>query len=266
MTFVGKLFVLVNLAISLMMAVAAFGLYATGLDYDSETRSKGQAQPPAKFTALRKDIEATLSTWNAVEGSWRTNRKSLLERQDQRRADHQWYVTQLEFARSKATAADPVKVVVLDKHLPVPDPANFNRPTMRPSDPPLESLAAYVAQWEVAHKDNLGVQERLQAQIKEDIRLTHQLTGTTEAMDDRSKEEKVPVRVWKLGYRQVLVDERDKREGVEAEYNSVRPLFINVAVELELVRTRYNAMQERIKELKTYLRKRHKVDVAMGRR
>jgi hypothetical protein len=50
---------------------------------------------------------------------------------------------------------------------------------------------------------------------------------------------------------------------IDSEYESVRPLFINTAVESELIRKRYESMQERIEELKRYLLKKHKVDVAM---
>ena len=114
---------------------------------------------------------------------------------------------------------------------------------------PLLQMSTYNSRLEIAQKENKDVLDRLDAQIQEDIRLTNLLTGT---MDPPKK-----------GLRQLLVDERDKRVDLDSEYLSVRPLFINTAVESELVRRRYDSMQGRINELKTYLLKKHKLDVAL---
>jgi hypothetical protein len=248
MTFVGKLFVMVNLAISFIMAVTAFGLYVTNLDYDAESRKSTTPQPPAKYTAAQKEIEGLRNSIPAVKGSWRVAYNSLLDRDDQRRQDKQWYDKELAFARNMATADNPVKEVVLAKHLPVPDAVNKMRPTMQPIAG-LASLATYTAQLEAERKENAGVLERLQKQIDEDIRLTNLLTGTTDPFTK--------------GLRQLLVDERIKREGVIAEYNSVEPLRILIVAESDLVSKRLASMLERIAELKAYLKAKHKVDVAM---
>jgi hypothetical protein len=260
MTFLGKLFVMVNVGISFLMAFVAFGLFATGLDYDSESKAK-PGQPPARITALANEITGVVSTIPAVENGWREARNDLLRREEQRREDHVWYDKEMAFARTKATAADPVKTVRLDKHLPVLDKAN--KPTMDPAvdraGQPLQSLAIYTKQLEDARKDNAAVLTRLQEEIAKDIEWTNQLTGTK----DEKKPAAVPANVWRIGYRQLLVDEHLKREGIEDEISSVRPLFVNITVESELIRKRYESMQQRIAELKTYLKKKHKVDVAL---
>ena len=269
MTLLGKIFVMFNLAISILMAVAAFELYATNLDYDSETKDKsGQPKPPARFTVVLEQLKEVQKTKAPVEGSWRTASTALEQRQEHRREARAWYDKQMVHERTLAKVPDdPVRMVTLVNHLPVPDKANKNWLQMEPAkdraDQLMPSLAASLARWEVIHKDNLNVLDKLRKEIANDIRLTHQLTGTTDPMDEESKKEKVTSSVWRLGYRQLLVDERIKREGVQSEINSVRPLFINTRVESELVRKRFEAMKERIEELKTYLKKKHKVDVAM---
>jgi hypothetical protein len=270
MTFVGKLFVLLNVAVSFVMAFVAFGLYATGLDYDSETKGKGSAQPPARLTALKNEITTVVSTIPAVEGGWRAAHNELLLREEQRKYDHVWFDKQMAFARTAATAANPVRAVVIKDHLPVLGEKGevlAMAPTVDRAGQPLQSLQAYTLQLEAARKDHAAVVEDLQKEIAKAVRLTHQMTGTTEPLDAESKEKyKVTPTIWRIGYRQLMVDERDKRQGVESEIYAVKPLFINTAVQSERIRKRLESMQERIEELKTYLRKRHKVDVAMRRR
>src|SRR5207249_2294968 len=56
--------------------------------------------------------------------------------------------------------------------------------------------------------------------------------------------------VGRLGFHRLVVEERDKREDLDAEIRTVRPLFINTAVESELIRKRNEAMQEQIVKLK----------------
>jgi hypothetical protein len=43
MTFLGKLFVMFNVAVSLFMAFAAFGLYVNGVDWGYDVAKPGQA-------------------------------------------------------------------------------------------------------------------------------------------------------------------------------------------------------------------------------
>jgi hypothetical protein len=263
MTFVGKLFVLVNLAFSMMMATAALALYTSGLDYGPETKKDAQPKPPARVTALRTEITDVLSTWPAVQGSWRNARftdnkeyRGLLIREERREGDRKWYSDELKSLRAPlpGKADGPVKMIQMGPdHLPILD-----EKTQRPilvdaldrAGQPLMPLATYMTQIEAVRKENEGVQDSLQAQIKEGIRLTELLTGSAD----------------RRGLRQMLVDERVKREGVVAEYNSLRPLFINTAVDSQLIRQRVEAMKEQIEQLKAYLRMKHKVDVvAKGR-
>jgi hypothetical protein len=254
MTLLGKILVMLNLVFSAMMAVAALGLYATGLDYGPETKKDTTPKPPAQVTALSKEISDVLSTAGAIDGSWRATRAELLREEEQRSKNREVYDQELAMLRVGPPVDKQVREVVFGAdQLPVLDAAT-KLPVMKDAQDragqPLRTMAYYDAQIETVRKENENVVVTLEKEIKEDERLTTLLTG------DKG------VR----GLRQMLVDERIKREGITSEYNSVRPLFINTAVESQLTRKRLDALQEQIEQLKTYLRMIHKVDVAMGRR
>ena len=256
MTFVGKLFVLLNLAFSAIMAVAAVGFYSTGLDYGPETKKESQPKPPAGVTELQKEIADVLATLPAVEGSWRTSRADLLREEEQRTKNRQAYDVEMALLRS-GPAMDKDRqvraVVMTAEHLAQLDPTTRLPVMVEAQDravQPLRPLATYLLKTDMVRKENETILTDLNKRVKDDADLTIQLTG-----DPGTR-----------GLRQKLVDERVKREGVIAEHNSVRPLFINVAVESQHSRKRLDALGEQIEQLKSYLRKMHKVDVAMDRR
>jgi hypothetical protein len=256
MTLFGKILVMVNLAFSAIMAVAALGLYATGLDYGPESKKDTSPKPPARVTALQKDITETMATMKPIEESWRTTRAELLRDEEKRANNRRVYDFELTLLRQgpAMNKDQQVRAVVIGPdHLPVVDPAT-KLPQMADTvdriGQPLRPMATYVLQMEAVRKENEAILANLEKEIRKDEGLTNLLVGD----------------MGKRGLRQMLVDERDKREGIVAEYNSVRPLFINIAVESQLVRKRLSAMQVQIEQLKSYLRKLHKVDVAMDRR
>ncbi len=256
MTFVGKLFVLVNLAFSAIMAVAAFNFYATGMDYGPEAKKDSQPKPPARVTALQKDIADVLATVPAVENSWRTSRADLVREEVQRETNRQAYDVEIALLRSGPamdkdrqvrevqTNADHLAQLDARTRLPVLAPA------VDRAGQPLLPMATYLLKADMVRKENETVLADLNKKVKEDVDLTMQLTG-----DPGTR-----------GLRQKIVEERVKREGVVAEHNSVRPLFINIAVESQLSRKRLDTLSEQIAQLKSYLRKMHKVDVVMERR
>src|SRR5262249_39839638 len=95
----------------------------------------------------------------------------------------------------------------------------------------------------------LEVMDKHKKAVDEDARLTNLLAGTPETK----------------GLRQRQDEEVAKRDGVAAEQKLVRPLFVNVAVDSELVLERTKQLQAGEKELIEYLRKIHKVEVASRR-
>src|SRR4051812_47765172 len=93
MTRLGKLFVMLNLVLSLMLGATAFGVYTNGVDF-SDTPAKGSV-PAGKLAPVKAELEDTLKQIPTVENSWQTARAELLAREDKRRAERDWYAQQL---------------------------------------------------------------------------------------------------------------------------------------------------------------------------
>jgi hypothetical protein len=252
MTAFGKILVFLNLAFSLIGMTWALGLWTARIDW-TLTPAKG-AEPPGKLKEVRDEITAELAALKAPEAGWRAAREGLLNQEYVRRADRVWYADELKHLRTGATAKAPARVVKRVRHLPEPDPRNFNRPTMEVAkdrdDKPLLSLSAYNAQSETTLKELSLALGQLQKKIDEDIELTDRLVGTPE----------------RKGLQQRLIDERVKREGIVFEQSQVRPLLVNVAAESDSILRRHASLLRRLDELRRYLRKHHKVDGAAGAR
>jgi hypothetical protein len=248
MTFLGKLFVLFNVAMSLFMAFAAFGLYVNGVDWGYDVAKPNQIGGVLKE---RQDEIAQLASMQVPsEKAWKAERAKLWAAEDARRADIAFYVKELDHNRNKATPDNaPGRAVVIESFRAKRD--NTGRPVMKVAKirgdkekedelTPLGSRAYYEAQLKAKQEENLKILTDVEKQVQEDIRLTKQIY-------DKDT---------KRGLRTDLVDERVKRQGVQAERRLVAPLYVNTAVESELSLKRLETMQARIDELKAYIKKR----------
>src|SRR5262249_18818541 len=238
-------FVMVNVGLSLLFAMTAFSLYAGSIDWAFDASKPGQPG------GILKEVEGEISKDKAmqypVENSWRTARAELRAHEEQRRSDRQFYSAEYEWLRSKAEKAPPntAREVKMEKHQPVPDRNNQNRPTMVPAldraGKELWSLALYDKELKLRQDENADLLDRLSGKIDEDGKYTDMMLDAP----------------GRKGLRTQLVEERVKREGVFEEQRLVRPLFVNTAVESELVLKRKAALEERIRELEAYMKKRN---------
>ena len=83
MTFIGKLFVMLNLAISLLMASPPSG--CTPAASTGPTAPPRTGQPAGKMLALRKEIDEVLAQLALAEGGWKAARAELVAREERRR-------------------------------------------------------------------------------------------------------------------------------------------------------------------------------------
>ena len=177
MTFLGKLFVMINLAISLLMAVTAFGLFAGGVDWTD--RAAQGSQPAGKMLALRKDIEEVIAQLSIAEKSWLTARATVLSAEDVRRKAHAEFDKEI----AKATLGkDEVQKVrsgaSLDDFL---DPnKRVMEAAMDNAGQPLKTREVYDGQLVEYQGKNKKVRDDLAKTVKEDEDLTHKLTGDKE--------------------------------------------------------------------------------------
>jgi hypothetical protein len=258
MTLLGKLFVMFNLVLSLMLGATAFGVFSSGLDF-SDTPAKG-SQPAGKLLPVKTDLDETLKQMPIVETSWQTARTELLAREDKRRLERDWYATELrklvvekgkiqevdqnqEKANEQKREQDRARTGILaPAALPV---LAFAKD---PGGADLMGLPFYVARLASLRADNAAVRKMLDEKLREDTVLTRKLAGDPENPKVR-------------GLRQQVAEERVKKAGIMDEQGIAEGMRINSAVESELIFKRLEALDERIQELVRYLKKKHNVDV-----
>jgi hypothetical protein len=261
MTWFGKILVLVNLALSLMMAAWALALFTSRIDWSNQKGKVGK--PDGELLgrqALTKELWAVIPQ---AEVRWRTARSNLLaleegkapDYKDGRIANRAWYEAELQYLRTGAVTGPDGKLikrpvmlaVAFDMNrMPVPDPANFGRPKMVPATDragkPLNSLVYYNDE-----EKNLFVaieteQKRLEEAVKKDTLLTEKLLGPK-------------------GLQARLIDERVRHEDVMAEHGLVKPQLINTYVDSELLLQRRRQLEQRLEQLK----KTRAAEVTAGR-
>jgi hypothetical protein len=285
MTFLGKLFVIFNVAVSLFMAFAAFALYANSVDWGYDAAKPGQQGGIIKEKQdLIKEFQGAQG---GVENGWRTARTMLWMAEEARRDDRAFYVNNLEYLRSKAKDGEPAEMVETVNALPVRDPAKKNRPKMKVAKvrgdkekeadlDPLFSREYYRREYDKLLTTNIELLQKIAIEAKRDIIWTNKLLDVAKVeernpyrddkppvMDDPDEEKKEPYGL--RGLRTLLVDERVKRQGVQREFAVVDPLFVNTKVENQLIRKRLEALNEHIAELEAYISKR-KLDVEITKR
>jgi hypothetical protein len=127
------------------------------------------------------------------------------------------------------------------------DPANGNRPRLAslmdredPAKPIERSLDTLVKDREEALQTLIAKDQKidtLMSVINKHIELTEQLVGSTDA-DKKLK-----------GLQQQVIDEREKAARLLKQLEDLRPLYVNSAVESELILRRQRALRERYEEL-----------------
>ena len=245
MTFIGKLFVMINLALSLLMAATAFGLFVSGIDWTEKAGKDGQ--PGGKSLAIQADIKGVLERLPVAERSWKAARADVFAREDLRRTERLW--TDAEMAK---LAGGKEQVFAVETAAPGANPAA--RPTMALAEvfgQPLMTREVYDERLAANQKENAATRVELEKKVKEDEVLTRKLAG------DKEGDPEPRIR----GIRRELVEEQAKRLAIIDEQGITNSLDINVKVDSQLSANRLQALDERIQELVRYLKNKHKVDV-----
>jgi len=245
MTLLGKILVFVNMAFSLLMAAWAFGLYSGRIDWSNKPGSAKDGIPPGELVGK---IALIRKAWDGIppaDAAWRRTQPLVKQLEDgsadkkysSRQDEHAWFDSELQHLRSGATAANPSRIAEFDpvKGTFIPDPANFNRPRMKPlqerSGKPLLSLDEYNKREAELLAAVAKEQTRLDDNIKEDTRLTSLLIGPR-------------------GLQQRLKDEKIKKLDLLKEHEIIKPQLINNYVDAELILKRRRSLEMRLEELK----------------
>jgi hypothetical protein len=253
MTGLGKICVLFNLALSLVLMVWAFsvtnlplwvGASPNRIDWSNKPAKDGK--PEGELLSRQDKIKELWAGYQGAEARWNNARTELLNLGKDRSEDLLWFEKEIQLLRTGETnaPAKPSRQIVYAGNLPEleknKDGKDTNRPKMTDAKDrqgrDLFSLAFY----DKEEKDKLAAidvqAKRLEKLIKEDIEYTIKMVG----------DEKMMIK----GLQQRNIDERMKREEVLAEHALVKPALINAFVDSELILKRQAALKARVAELK----------------
>jgi|GEM_PF-3221278 hypothetical protein len=250
MTLFGKILVLLNLGLALVLAAWSFNIYANGIDWTDRKDTRTTPPRMGQFALRKEKLDELGKGIDPAQKDW-LNERAQLAREEKHLADERlWYDKELRYvltgpARGRgifdvaiATQDDPntgVKrgQVLLDNQgypqlVPIRDPNNV--PLQ------LQSLAEYNTEDNTVLRSLGEEMAKHAAQIAESNGLTDKIIG------DKDK----GVR----GLQQRIYDEQAKNAAVIAEIKLIEPQLLNALVELQTVNKRREQMLRRIEELK----------------
>jgi hypothetical protein len=247
MTFIGKLFVMLNLGLSLAMATAAFAAYSSGIDWSDKKGAAGQ--PDGKLVAVKAEITELGQQLALVDQSWRAIRSELLDREQYRLATRDFYAAQLrEVYTGSKDAAGRVVPAVRTVGPDRPDGGLNMVPAEEAPGVTLMSLSFYQARVKDLRDENARIRKDLEAKLAENTALTNRLTGSPDGKDK--------------GLRRLLFEEREKNLGLVSEAGITEGMRINALVESQLVNKRLDSITQSVEQLQKYLKMKHGVDAA----
>jgi hypothetical protein len=234
MTTWGKVLVFVNLVIALGMAAWSFALYTGRIDWSNKP-AKG-AEPPGELAKrqarLREFDNPDNGSLTIAERRQRAAAIQLRTFEQRRPRDAAFFAKELADVQNNVNAQNPLKVVqfkagAIDVN---PDGIVIMVPFQdRNGQPIIRSLNDLDNGLKQAQSDLLASISEYQKLVDQDVKLTERL----------------------IGLRQQLYAEVDVKQGrVKQEIEDLKPLYINVLVESELLRKRQKALEARIGELK----------------
>ena len=250
MTLYGKILVLLNLGLALMLAAWSFSIYANGIDWTDRKDDKSTPPKMGQFAIRAARLDELWKRVAPVQKDWLEERTDLATEEKALAAERLWYDKEIQYVLNGPAKGKGILEVAL---APQDDPQtgvkkgqilldNQGLPQLAPIRDPnnaplqLQSLAEYNKENENVLREISEVMAAHVAQIVEANQLTDKIIG--------DKEKGI------RGYQQRINDEQTKNDEVIAELKLVEPLLINTLVEAQLVNKRNAQMTKRIEELK----------------
>jgi hypothetical protein len=241
MTLFGKILVVLNLLLGVLLLSWALGVYTQRIDWHS--KGGGPDKPMGEIAKRKERVEQLWRALQGAEARWQPAWATAWVPQQQRAKLDQWYKTQLAtLDAGQAPVKWPVYkdgrlVIVTDKaeslFVPLLEEGKDR------AGQPLRSLEVYKQEIEATQKGIQVELEKLLKAQKEDAELTLKLGGDLES-GGKIK-----------GMRHRLHEEKVKQERVEAEVKILSPLLVNSEVEGELLQKRHDQLLRRIAELES---------------
>jgi len=238
----GKILVLANFALSLMMAAIGGAVLFYRVDWSDAPTDAATGAPPGELVARIAKVKELQALVTPADAYWRETRASLLAQEERRKGDEIWYAAELEHLKTGDASKKPILALVFDKGVTTPDPANNGRPQMAPVadrfGTPLRSLVWYNQQQGAVNADTTTVLDKIDKASQEDKTLTSLLL--TEKQADGSI---------LRGLLDRIKDEASKQDGIAKEDELVFLTEGQVRADSQLLLLRKTALEKRVKEL-----------------
>jgi hypothetical protein len=233
MTLFGKILVLLNVTLALLMAAWAIGVYTNHLHWGID---KSVQQSEFEVNELRDRLAgkgaSLYDDLGTAEGRWKAASPVFQTMEPLWAKNQKWYQ---EHLAELQTSAKPVKAPSYKGGQLEFDPNNFGLPLMADATDkggkPLTGLAPYKKDYDDKEAAIKVAMDDLKKLIAEDKDLTVQIGG-------------------KDGLRAKIDREADKKERVLAELDYLKPLLVNSLVEGELLLKRQADLEARVKQLR----------------
>ena len=224
----GRVLVYVNLVIAVGMGVWAFGLYSGRIEWGF--KAKPAQSEVGKRIARLKELDNALTV---AETRQRSAAAGLRLAEQRRPRDDQFFAQQLALLQNGLNAQNPLKVVDIQNGQIVLNPDGLpNMIAPKFAGPPLKSLTDLENEQKATQTALLESIGKYQESVDQDVKLTGLIVGDK-------------------GLRQLLYDEVDvKQARIKQEIEDLKPLYINVLVELQILDKRHKALEARAQELK----------------
>jgi hypothetical protein len=237
MTAIGKILVIVNVALSFFLAGWAMTMYFTRIDWTNTPARAGK--PAGELNKLTAEIKRLQAGMVKPRENWVEARQTLDNLTTVRTQNRPWYLAELNHLRARTDMNKPIQAVQYDpmnNGKSLNDNNNPTRPllgevrTAAGNPITLRSLQEYNNNYVTVAKD---IEDKL-VEIDQEIAKDKALT------DRRLGPKGLPAR---------LELEKQKKRDREEEQRLVRPLLINAVVESELILQREKSLKARILEL-----------------
>jgi hypothetical protein len=235
MTLFGKILVLLNVTLSLLMAAWAIGVYTNHLHWGID---KSVQQSEFEVNELRDRLASgkgasLYDNLGTAEARWKTASPVFQTMEPLWAKNQKWYQ---EHLAELQTSAKPVKTPSYKAGQLEFDPNNFGLPLMveatdKGGKPFTSGLAPYKKDYDDKQAAIKVAMDDLKNLIAEDKDLTVEIGG-------------------KNGLRAKIEREADKKQRVLAELDYLKPLLVNSLVEGELLLKRQADLEARVKQLR----------------
>lgn len=256
MTFLGKLAVLFQAALSLLFLALAVGVYTQRVNWPNTTTETG-SKIAGRVELLQEKIKKLAVSRDDADYRYFTNRKEVAAREAERPGRQKWYadaIAGVKTGKSADGSKDMTPPVVI-----IPGPgANGLFDIAKATDPfklvaevgkgevEAKSLAEYAKEFAEITKNIAAKQEEYLALIAEEKRLTADIVGGTYTI--KKDGEEVEVNVPK-GLRKLLAEQLDFAARSKDEQEALMPEVANRWAEAQLQLKRKATLEARRAEL-----------------